>query len=84
MRAEVSSESETDATAEQPAPVAEGEVDVAELVTPVVISVQSTDEANGEAAATATPLLEPTEDGILPEQTDQGGGHAVQRHRDRS
>ncbi len=69
--AEVSSKSETDAPAEQPAPVAEGEADVAELVTPVVVSVQSTDEANGEAAATATPLLELTEDGILPEQADQ-------------
>ena len=60
--------SESDATAE---PVAECEAEVAEPVTAVVVSVQSTDEANGEAAATATPILTSTEDGILPEQTDQ-------------
>ena len=63
--------SETDATAEES--VAAGEAEVAEPVTPVVVSVQSADDANvdSEAVAAATPLLESTEDGILPEQTDQ-------------
>jgi hypothetical protein len=63
--------STTDATAEQS--VTEDEAEVAAPVTPVVVSVQSTDEASadGETVATATPLLESTEDGILPEQTDQ-------------
>jgi|SRR5688572_8290253 len=61
--------SETDATAEQS--VAEGEMEAAERVTPVVVSVQSTDDANGDTVATATPIPESTQDGIVPEQTDQ-------------
>lgn len=61
--------SETDTTSEQS--VAEGKAEVTEPVTPVVVSVQSTTNADGEAVVTETPILEPTEDGILPEQTDQ-------------
>lgn len=68
-RAEVPSE--TDATAEQPAPIAEGET--AGLEAAVVVSVQAANEpdADGEAIVTAMSIVELAEDGILPEQSEQ-------------
>lgn len=70
--AAVSSAAETDATAEQSAPAAVSEAEVVAPVAPVVVAVQSADEASvdGEAGVTVMPVLEPA-DGILPEQADQ-------------
>ncbi len=61
--------SETDAIAEPPTPATEGEA--ARPETPVVVSVQAANEPDAETVVTATSILEPAEDGILPEQSDQ-------------
>ena len=70
---ESESETETDTAAEQSAPAIEAEAEAAGGETPVIVSVQAASEADadGEALVTATPILEPAEDGILPEQTEQ-------------
>jgi flagellar hook-length control protein FliK len=67
-------QAEADATAEQP--VAAGEAEAVETVTPVVVSVQSTGEtdADGEAVMLMLPVLEPAEEGILPAPADQAAG----------
>jgi flagellar hook-length control protein FliK len=70
---DVSADGETEA-ADQAAPIADDKVEVVEPATPVVVSVQpTTNEANvnGEAVLTAIPVVESTEDGLLPEHADQ-------------
>jgi flagellar hook-length control protein FliK len=66
---EATAEAPADATAEQPAETAESQAEVVEPV--VIVSVQPTTEVTIDCEVVLTAVALPTEDGILPEPTDQ-------------
>jgi flagellar hook-length control protein FliK len=71
--AETPAKAGTEATAEQPAQITEGEVEVVDPAAPVIVSVQpAADTATeGDIALTAVPLPVPTENGIEADAADQ-------------